>query len=120
MFRVAKIKITSVTLITSYTNLATVKFVKHSSFQTLIHFTRTLRTLLIFRFVITSTANSDDLLGNMQLKPSFYDWRISILSSKKVSDANHLRAPLRKRKFSSTGSKGHCFSFVIGGFRSVL
>ena len=32
---------------------------------------------------IKKTANSDDLLGNMQLKLSFYDWRISILSSKK-------------------------------------
>ena len=40
-----------VTLITSYTNLATVKLVKHYSVQTLIHF---IRTLLIFRFVIAS------------------------------------------------------------------
>ena len=32
---------------------------------------------------IRKTANSDDLLGNMQLKLSFYDWCISILSSKK-------------------------------------
>ena len=32
---------------------------------------------------IKKTANSDDLLGNMQLKLSFYDWCISILSSKK-------------------------------------
>ena len=32
---------------------------------------------------IKKTANSDDLLGNMQLKLSFCDWRISILSSKK-------------------------------------
>ena len=39
---------------------------------------------------------------------------------KKMSDANHLSGPLRKRKFSSTGSKGHCLWFVIGGFRSVL
>ena len=38
-------------LITSYTNLATLKLVKHSSVQTLLHFTR---TLLIFRFVIAS------------------------------------------------------------------
>ena len=37
-----------------------------------------------------------------------------------MSDANHLSGPLRKRKFSSTGSKGHCLWFVIGGFRSVL
>ena len=39
---------------------------------------------------------------------------------KKMSDANHLSGPLRKRKFSSTGSKGHCLWFVIGGFRSVF
>ena len=39
---------------------------------------------------------------------------------KKMSDVNHLSGPLRKRKFSSTGSKGHCLWFVIGGFRSVL
>ena len=32
---------------------------------------------------IKKTANSGDLLGNMQLKLSFYDWCISILSSKK-------------------------------------
>ena len=32
---------------------------------------------------IKKTANSDDLLGNMQLKLSFHDWCISILSSKK-------------------------------------
>ena len=32
----------------------------------------------------------------MQLKLSFYDWCISILSSKK-SYANHLSGPLRKR-----------------------
>ena len=44
-------KIIFVTLITSYTNLATLKLVKHSSVQTLFHFTR---TLLIFRFVIAS------------------------------------------------------------------
>ena len=56
-FRNAKIKITIVTLITSYTNLVTLKLVQHSSAQTLIHFTR---TLLIFRFVITS-------MGSMSL-----------------------------------------------------
>ena len=39
---------------------------------------------------------------------------------KKMSDANHLSGPLRKRKFPSMGSKGHCLWFVIGGFRSVL
>ena len=32
---------------------------------------------------IKKTANSDDLLGNVQLKLSFYDWCISILSTKK-------------------------------------
>ena len=32
---------------------------------------------------IKKTSNSDDLLGNMQLTLSFYDWGISILSSKK-------------------------------------
>ena len=32
---------------------------------------------------IKKTANSDDLLGNMQLKLPIYDWGISILSSKK-------------------------------------
>ena len=37
-----------------------------------------------------------------------------------MPDANHLSGPLRKRKFTSTGSKGHCLCFVIGGFRSVL
>ena len=34
-------------------------------------------------YKIKKTANSDDLLGNMQLKVSFYDWCLSILSSKK-------------------------------------
>ena len=38
---------------------------------------------------------------------------------KKMSDTNHLSGPLRKRRFSSTGSKGHSLWFVIGGFRSV-
>ena len=33
---------------------------------------------------------------------------------------NHLNGPLRKQDFTLTGSKGHCFWFVIGGFRSVL
>ena len=39
---------------------------------------------------------------------------------KKMSDVNHLSGPLRKGKFSSTGSKGHCLWFVIDGFRSVF
>ena len=39
---------------------------------------------------------------------------------KKMSDASHLSGPLRKQKFTSTGSKGHWLWFVIGGFRSVL
>ena len=39
---------------------------------------------------------------------------------KKKADANHRSGPLRKRKFTSTGSKGRCLWFVIGGFRSVL
>ena len=51
VFRIAKIKITVGALITSYTNLATLKLVTHSSVPTRIHFTR---TLLIFRFVIAS------------------------------------------------------------------
>ena len=51
VFRIVKIKITIVTLITSYTNLATLKLDTHSSVQTLIDFTR---TLLTFRFVIAS------------------------------------------------------------------
>ena len=49
--RIVNIPITSVTLITSYTNLSTLKLDTHFSLQTLIHFTR---TLLIFRFVISS------------------------------------------------------------------
>ena len=48
---IVKIKITIVTPITSYTNLATLKLDTHSSVQTLIDFTR---TLLTFRFVIAS------------------------------------------------------------------
>ena len=51
VFRIVKIKITIVTLITSYTNLATLKLDTHSSVQTLVDFTRTLPT---FRFVIAS------------------------------------------------------------------
>ena len=47
----SKIKLSIITLITRYINLATLKLVKHSSVQTLIHFTR---TLLLFRFVIAS------------------------------------------------------------------
>ena len=39
---------------------------------------------------------------------------------KKMSDVNQLSGTLRKRKFSSTVSKGHCLWFVIGGFRSVF
>ena len=39
---------------------------------------------------------------------------------KKMSDVHHLSGPLRKQKFSSTGPKGHCLWFVIGGFRSVF
>ena len=31
---------------------------------------------------------------------------------KKMSDANHLSGPLRKRKFTSTGSKDHCLWLV--------
>ena len=33
---------------------------------------------------------------------------------------NHLNGPLRKQNFTLTGSKGHGFWFVIGGFRSIL
>ena len=33
---------------------------------------------------------------------------------------NHLNGPLRKQNFKLTGSKGHGFWFVIGGFRSIL
>ena len=33
---------------------------------------------------------------------------------------NNLGGPLRKQNFTLTGSKGHGFWFVIGGFRSVL
>ena len=51
VFRIVNIQITFVTLITSYTNLSTLKLDTHSSHQTLIHFTR---TLLIFLFVISS------------------------------------------------------------------
>ena len=61
---------------------------------------------------IKKTANSDDLLGNKQLKLSFSDWCISILSSKKMSDANQLSGPLRKRKFTSTGPNVYCLWFV--------
>ena len=51
VFPIVNIQITFVTLITSYTNLSTLKLDTHSSLQTLIHFTR---LLLIFRFVISS------------------------------------------------------------------
>ena len=51
MFRIVKIKITIVPLITSYTNLANLKHDTHSSVQTLMDFTG---TLLTFRFVIAS------------------------------------------------------------------
>ena len=33
---------------------------------------------------------------------------------------NQLSGPFREQKFSSVGSKGHGFLFVIGGFRSIL
>ena len=33
---------------------------------------------------------------------------------------NHLNGPLSKQNFTLTGSKGHGFLFVIGGFRSAL
>ena len=33
---------------------------------------------------------------------------------------NHLNGPLRKQNFKLTGSKGHGFLFVIGGFRPIL
>ena len=51
VFRIVKIQITIVTVITSYTNLTTLKLDTCSSVQTLIDFTR---TLLTFRFVIAS------------------------------------------------------------------
>ena len=51
VFRIVKIKITIVTLITSYTNLAALKPDTHSSVQTLLDFTR---ILLTFLFVIAS------------------------------------------------------------------
>ena len=51
VFHIVKMKITIVTLITSYTNLATLKLDTHCSVQTLINFTR---VLLTFRFVIAS------------------------------------------------------------------
>ena len=53
MFRIVKIKITIATLITTYTNLATLKPDTHSSVQTLLDFTR---ILLTFLFVIASTS----------------------------------------------------------------
>ena len=51
MSRIVKIKLTFVTLNTSYKNLATLKLGTYSSVQTLIDFTR---ILLTFRFVIAS------------------------------------------------------------------
>ena len=56
------------TLITSYTNLATLKLVKHSSVQTLIHFTR---TLLIFRLVIACMGVHESLMSLNVLIISF-------------------------------------------------
>ena len=54
VFPIVNIQITFVTLITSYTNLSTLKLDTHSFLQTLIHFTRTLLIFQIFRFVISS------------------------------------------------------------------
>ena len=51
VFRIVNIQITVVTLITSHTNLSTLKLDTHSSLQTSINFTR---TLLVFRLVISS------------------------------------------------------------------
>ena len=51
MFRIVKIKMTIVAMITSYTNLATLKPDTHSSVQTLLDVTR---ILLTFLFVIAS------------------------------------------------------------------
>ena len=48
---------------------------------------------------IKKRANSDDLLGNMQLKLSFDDWCISILSSKKCQTSIILADLLEKESF---------------------
>ena len=48
VFRIVNIQITFVKLITSYTNLSSLKRDTHSSLQTLIHLTRTL-LILAFR-----------------------------------------------------------------------
>ena len=37
-----------------------------------------------------------------------------------LAAVNHLNGPLRKQNFTLTGSKGHGFRSVIGGFQSVL
>ena len=44
----------------------------------------------------------------------------SQLTTPVFAAVNHLRGPLRKQNFTSTGSKGHGLWLVIGGFRSVL
>ena len=142
VFRTVNIQITFVTMTTSYTNLSTLKLDTHSSLQTLIHFTRILLIfrlsfrlwvfdatwqfrLFFFEFADQPTSKTLGVKFRWPLRKHaikiVFLWLVHFDPLvKKMSDANHLSGPLRKQKFTSTGSKGHGLWFVIGGFRSVL
>ena len=77
VFRVLKTKITTATLITSYTNLATLKLDTHSSVQTLIDFTR---TLLTFRLCLkVGRAQGDGDIGTRLWGLGTWDLRTVVI-----------------------------------------
>ena len=64
------------------------------------------------------------MLNHSSITALFTNMRIlkfkSQLTIALFAAVNHVNGPLRKQNFTLTGSKGHGFLFVIGGFRSVL
>ena len=72
-----------------------------------------------WRIYTSTTINRKDkitaLFTNMQILKSKSQLTIGFFAA-----VNHLDGPVRKQNFTLTGSKGHGFWFVIGGFRSVL
>ena len=79
LFRIVKIKITIVTLITSYTNLAILKLDTHISVQTLIDFTRTLLAFRFVRFLVGAYWKSTCVNMVMQIQVQIGDTRTSFL-----------------------------------------
>ena len=77
-----------------------------------------------FYILFEQTINIIESWLNLFITALFTNMRIlkfkSQLTIAFFTAVNHLNEPLRKQNFTLTGSKGHGWWFVIGGFRSVL